>query len=371
MTMRASPDVFVIGGGPAGLAAAIAAAQKGMSVTVADIAEPPIDKACGEGLMPDSLHALSSLGVVLDRFDHASFRGIRFLGENDSVEAKFSRGVGIGIRRTILHDVMVERARDLGIRLLWRARVRGVEKDAVHVNGEYVRCRWIVGADGQNSRVRAWAGLANGRNYERRVGLRQHFRIQPWSDFVEIYWGESGQAYVTPIASNEICVALISRRRFPSFDEGLAPFPALRSRLHHGFASSDAKGAVTITRRLRSVVRGNLILVGEASGSADAITGEGLAISFRQASALGEALAGDDLSHYCSAHRETARLPHLLGRSMLLMDKYPWLRSHALHAFARRPGLFARLLAVHVGEITPSQFGIGGLLRLGWGLLSA
>lgn len=52
-------DVFVVGGGPAGLAAAIAARLKGFTVAVADGAHPPIDKACGEGLMPDSFGALS------------------------------------------------------------------------------------------------------------------------------------------------------------------------------------------------------------------------------------------------------------------------------------------------------------------------
>jgi len=56
-------DVFVIGGGPAGLAAAIAARRAGFDVVVADRSQPPIDKACGEGLMPDGLSALQRLGV--------------------------------------------------------------------------------------------------------------------------------------------------------------------------------------------------------------------------------------------------------------------------------------------------------------------
>jgi flavin-dependent dehydrogenase len=54
--------VFVIGGGPAGLAAAIAARQRGFAVAVADGLEPPVDKACGEGLMPDTLRVLRELG---------------------------------------------------------------------------------------------------------------------------------------------------------------------------------------------------------------------------------------------------------------------------------------------------------------------
>src|SRR3979490_781323 len=56
--MGEGTSVLVIGGGPAGLAVAIAARMKGFDVTVADGAKPPIDKACGEGLMPGTMAAL-------------------------------------------------------------------------------------------------------------------------------------------------------------------------------------------------------------------------------------------------------------------------------------------------------------------------
>lgn len=364
-------DVFVIGGGPAGLAAAISAAQRGLQVAVADCARPPIDKACGEGLMPDSLETLAQLGITLEGCDTGTFRGIRFLGREGAVEAHFPRGIGLGIRRTVLHNLMIERAAALGVRLLWGAQVSHLNSGRVSVNSESWTCRWIVGADGQNSQLRRWAGLDSGRDYERRIGIRRHFRIRPWSQFVEIYWGESCQAYVTPIAQEELCVAMISRRRFSSFEAALGNFPELQARLRSASPSTPVKGALTVTRRLKSVVRGNVILIGEASGSADAITGEGLAMSFRQASALGRALAANDLSQYASAHRQIAGLPHLLGRSMLLMDKHSWVRRRALRAFSRQPSLFARLLAVHVGELPLRDFGFNGILNMGWGLLTA
>ena len=369
--MNRTLDVIVIGGGPAGLAAAISAARQGMRVAVADCAQPPIDKACGEGLMPDSLQALAELGVSLEGCDTGRFRGIRFIGREAAVEADFPCGAGLGIRRTLLHGLMAERAAALGVRLLWGARVSNVKSGEVEVNEQVLHCRWIVGADGQNSRVRKWAGLTRGRDHERRIGLRQHFQIQPWSEFVEIYWGESRQAYVTPIGSDEICVALISRARFASFDTALAHFPELWARLESAPRSTPVKGALTVTRRLHSVMADSIVLIGEASGSADAITGEGLAISFRQASALGQALAAGDLSLYAAAHQEIAGLPHLLGRSMLLMDRHSWMRDRALRAFSRRPSLFARLLAVHVGALSPKDFGISGILNLGWRLLTA
>src|ERR1700745_3746488 len=116
-------DVFVVGGGPAGLAAAVAARQHGLRVMVADRAQPPIDKACGEGLMPDSLEVLSRLGVSLRECETGSFYGIRFVGPECSAAATFPQGRGLGIRRVLLHELFVKRAQDRGVEMIWGARV--------------------------------------------------------------------------------------------------------------------------------------------------------------------------------------------------------------------------------------------------------
>src|SRR5260370_17912196 len=108
--MRQSTDVFVIGGGPAGLAAAIAARKRGFDVIVADGAEPPIDKACGEGLMPDTIRVLNQLGVQVSALDGFILDGVRFLDGNMSVKAEFSAGQGMGVRRVILHRRLGEHA---------------------------------------------------------------------------------------------------------------------------------------------------------------------------------------------------------------------------------------------------------------------
>ncbi|HLW55543.1 MAG TPA: FAD-dependent monooxygenase [Candidatus Angelobacter sp.] len=377
MSRAFDTDVFVIGGGPAGLAAAIAARQHGLRVMVADHDEPPIDKACGEGLMPDSLEVLAQLGVKLDPQDVGTFRGIKFLGPQDSVAAEFPRGTGLGIRRLRLHQILVDYARALGIEMLWRARVSlnneaDTESESMLVvNSSRVRSRWLVGADGQNSRVRQWAGLLSGRVRARRFALRRHFRVLPWSEYVEIYWGRDCQAYVTPIAKDQLCVALISRRRLRSFEDGLAGFPELAERLRRAEAISGVRGAMSISQRLDQVWRGRVALVGEASGSVDAITGEGLAMAFRQALALAPALAAGDLASYAAAHRSISSLPEFMARSMLLMDSSPLIRRRTLRALSRRPALFARMLAVHVGELPIKSFAAHGLLDLGWQMVVA
>jgi flavin-dependent dehydrogenase len=168
----------------------------------------------------------------------------------------------------------------------------------------------------------------------------------------------------------EVCVALISRPKFSSFSEGLNEFPELAARLHAA-STTRARGALSISRTLKHVCGGNVALIGEASGSVDAITGEGMALAFCQALALAPALAAGDLSSYAAAHANINSLPEFMSRSMLLMDRSRWLRLRSLRALSRQPGLFERMLAVHVGEMRLKDFGASGLLNLGWQMLVA
>lgn len=74
MNLQSTTDVFIVGGGPSGLAAAIAARQKGFDVTLADGAAPPIEKPCGEGMMPETITALRGLGITIGPSDGVTFR---------------------------------------------------------------------------------------------------------------------------------------------------------------------------------------------------------------------------------------------------------------------------------------------------------
>ena len=363
-------DVFVAGGGPAGLAAAIAARQKGLRVVVADCALPPIDKVCGEGLMPDGVAALSKLGVKVGCHQAVRFRGIRFVKGEASVVAAFPNGCGLGIRRTTLHHVLVERAVEAGVSLLWGTTLLGISPDRVRLDGGAIRCRWIIAADGQNSQVRKWAGLDRIRHEQIRFGFRRHYRITPWTDFVEVHWGHKCQVVVTPVGPEEVCFTLISGSARLRLENALPLFPGLAKRLNGAPATTTERGAISVLRSIRVVSRGRVALVGDASGSVDAITGEGLCLAFQQAVFLAEALAHNDLSPYQAAHRRLARLPNWMSRLMLFMDKHEGLQRSAMRALVKEPHLFSRLLATHVGAPTPVAIGISGALRLGWRLLT-
>jgi flavin-dependent dehydrogenase len=367
-------DVLIIGGGPAGLATALALRQRGASVSVADAMKPPIDKACGEGLMPDSLRDLVRLGVHLSPEDGAAFHGIRFINHasaqlRDTATAPFAAGrtpdecSGIGLKRQALHTQLVKQTEAAGVDLRWQSPVQLQAAGKVAVAGESLVYGLLIGADGQSSRVRRWAGLEKGSIVSQRFGFRQHFQVEPWSPFVEVHWSRSGQAYVTPVGPNEVCVATVARDPTCRLARVLEEMPQLREKLRarglppqEQAATDRERGAVTTTRRLANVVLGRIALVGDAAGSADAITGEGMGMAFRQALLLAECAAAGDLARYNSQHPHTLRLPQAMARIMLMMDRSPAFRDRAIRMLAAQPEMFARMLGVHLGEESIAHF---------------
>jgi flavin-dependent dehydrogenase len=363
-------DVFIAGGGPAGLAAAIAARKNGLDVIVADGAQYPIEKACGEGLMPGTVQVLRELGVDIRKEDGHEFRGIRFIDGKRRVHAEFPGAPALGMRRRKLHERMVQAAEKTGTTLLWNTPVTGLENDVVHAGGRTYKARWIIGADGSQSRIAKWSGLASSLPPKRRFATQQHFPIAPWSEHVEIYWAAKSQAYVTPVAQNEICVAMLSRNPGARMDALLAEHPDLAHKLLGVAASSAQRGAVTGTHRLRRVSKGNVLLIGDASGTVDAITGEGLRLAFEQALVAVDAIVSGDLRPYARRHKRIAQRPGRMSALLLLLDRRPTIRERVFRAFADAPDIFEKLLALHVGKSTGFR-AVAASAGLGWKLLSA
>jgi flavin-dependent dehydrogenase len=364
-------DVCIAGGGPASLAAALALRQQGFQVTVVDCAVPPIEKACGEGLMPDSLAALRRLGVELDPSDGYAFKGIRFSDGSSTVSGNFPNGKGLGIRRYQLHDVLVKHAQAAKVNLIWGAKNVRLCKGGISIQGELMPAHFVVGADGLKSAIRNSAGLDAIRSEKRRYGFRRHYRLEPWSDYVELYWGPRGQFYITPVAKNEICAVFISRHPKLRLDSVLEDFPVLGSKLAGVEHGSYEMGSRSIPRSLRRVYKDGLALLGGASGSVDAVTGEGMCLAFKQADALAQALRSGNLKQYAARHKEIGAKPRMMASLMPTMELHSEVQRRALASLAKRPQLFESLLKFHVGETTLAGLFSRHLLGFGINFLPA
>jgi flavin-dependent dehydrogenase len=240
-----------------------------------------------------------------------------------------------------------------------------------------VESQWILGADGERSSIRSWASTAAPRHEQVRFGSRQHFRVAPWrnsfenDNFVEVYWAENCQLVVTPVAPDELGVSVVARDPRMRLGDALRQVPELAQRLAGALPISRLRGARCALRILRRVQRGNVALIGDASGSVDPLTGEGLGLAFKQAAALSEALAADDLRIYQRAHDEISQNSRLMSRLLLAMDAHPSLRRRAFRALAAKPHIFASLLNAHVQAVPQCSLGIAETLRLGWTLIAS
>ncbi len=364
-------DVLILGGGPAGLAAAIALRQKGIECLVVEALEPAIDKGCAEGLMPDALASLRELGLDITEQDGHRFRGIRFNNSAHQVHADFPNGMGIGVRRTKLHGLIADRAREADVSVLWSSRAKLLDNRSALVNGRTISFRYLVGADGQASGIRKWAGLGEVQRESVRFGFRRHYNIAPWSEYVEVHWGPPGQVYLTPVAADSVCVVFITRNPKLAHGDFLAAFPSVAARLQGIPTMSQLRGGISANRKLRRVANRSVALIGDASGSPDAITGEGLAVSFRQAVSLANAIDQGDLELYNRAHKRIGRLPHAMSWLMLTMDRWPQIQGRAIKTLSSHPDYFQQLLSVHVGAESLHRFAMRQGLRIGWSFLEA
>lgn len=331
-------DLLVAGGGPAGLATALYAAQAGLRVTVVERRPGAIDKACGEGLMPHTVRQLEKLGVPL----HGKpFRGISYLDDRRRIEAPFRSGTGLGVRRTALHTALREAVTAAGVPVV-RGDIGTVSQDADAVYCGEFRARYLAAADGLHSPIRRSLGLSRPSRGPRRWGVRRHFHTAPWSDTVEVYWGAGAEAYVTPVADDCVGVAILTSRQ-GSFDHHLAEFPALRDRVRHLGHDRD-RAAGPLQQRVSARSRGRVMLVGDAAGYVDALTGEGLGIAFGGAEILVNCVAADRPGDYDRQWRQMSRRYRMLTAGLLHASQIPPVRAAIVPAAVALPSVFAGIV---------------------------
>ncbi len=395
------PEVVVVGGGPAGLAAAVALGREDIHVLVIERSTWPRDKVCGEGLMPVGVEALHQLGVFdqIDTDHLRPFLGIRWISEDGScAEAEFASGPGYGIRRTALSRALFDAASRIPSVELWPdTRLVNMETRTDEMilgvcrNGrnETIRARLVIGADGRNSKVRKLAGLEGKPAVSmQRWGARQHFEVRPWSNHVEVWWSDGMEAYVTPSGSRQVEVAFLwDKTRFTPKRKGrdlvaglLEQFPALRAKLGRELPSplSPAAGIGPLALGSSSSTAHRVLLIGDALGYVDGITGEGISVALSQVEMLRKSLPPLITSNSLSANglRPVGRRVSALFRetiplikAALLLSRFPSIRRLTIRGLRNSRALFVHLLEANMGRRRLYQLPVAGTFRFLWGIV--
>jgi menaquinone-9 beta-reductase len=367
--MARSFDAVIVGGGPAGLATATALAQSGLSAVVLEKRSMPADKACGEGLLPPAVRALEALGVrsLIEPGHSARIASIRFVQEDGTyAEAALPCVGGLGLRRLTLSQALMTRAQRAGAEVRERCGVLDYRRTdcgiEVTTSDGTFKAAVLVAADGLNSRLRCAEGLDGATNGARRFGMRCHFRVPAWTESVEVHFAPMVEAYVTPVSPHTVGVAFLwDQKRMshrPSFASMLGHFPDLSRRLGEAAVESRVLGAGPLAREALAQLRDRFVLVGDAAGYVDAITGEGLSLAFQCALTLGRILPGaiargvtrEALLEYEREFVRHFRLYRWRTRAMLFIARRVAVRRRVLRAFASHPRFLETILRVAIGR---------------------
>ena len=365
-------DVIIIGGGPAGLFAGIICARNELKTLVLEKKIFPIDKACGEGIMPSGLANFKKLGIIpfLEKYPYHCFKGVRYVSGNGKIaEASFSEGYGWGVQRTKLSSALHECAKTLAhleIQEGVSAEYSLGENPVVCLNDKVFSPNLLIGADGLHSKVRKLANLEAIFPKLKRWGIRQHFKIEPWSAYVEIHWGPGIEAYVTPVSENSVNISILwDARRFKPdqggkrlFDSMLSEFPNLQERIKKSDVLDDSVAAGPLYQKALSAANGKILLIGDASGFFDPITGEGINLAAMQALLLEKYVVlplkektvnlEKALTDYSRACTHIYRPYRIFTSLVLLLRLWPSVTNKVIQFLQAFPTIFQKLLSVNM-----------------------
>lgn len=379
-------DVAIAGGGIAGSTLAILLGRQGFSVELFERGEFPKEKACGEGLMPGGVAVLQRLGLA-EAVGGAPFHGVRFHVSGLVAEGRFPRvphmpATGYGQRRSHLDHVLFQAAAvtpgvnvhtgtPVSAPLVENGRVVGLLVEG-HPEPQPHRASLVVAADGSHSPVRRALAL-DAPTRRRRVGVRTHFRLAPAKEqpaWVDVFAGPGHEIYVTPLPNREFVVAALadSETREGSaardFHRWTLAQPELAARLEGAEQVSKLIGASPLQSRARAGVAPGVVLLGDAAGSTDPITGGGMAQALMTAELLARyissARAADEISNPAWLWKFERERHAMLRNYRAVTQMTLWLAGHrrlaraAVVSLRLWPALFSQLLGI-CGGVSPWQ----------------
>lgn len=299
----------IIGGGPIGLSSAISLREKGHHVHVFEAKTFPVDKVCGEGIMPSGYRTLQNLGIekYLNPNFTRSFSKIKYFDQDLTLSGRLPRHAK-AIRRTELNNALYELAKDKGV--ITHKNHRLVElnwKDGRYQPEFFLTERkkekldydfdYIIACDGVHSTTRRILNLTeSSRIKETRMGARVHVHFEHKIDEVQVYWNNGIEAYLTPSGENLLEIAFLWDESKITLDGNLedslfAFFPELQ-----GYRDcprmSELKKWGPFGKKSKMVSKENVIFLGDARYFLDGITGEGLTLGLKQAVALKRSFPG-------------------------------------------------------------------------------
>jgi menaquinone-9 beta-reductase len=362
--------VLIAGGGVGGASLAILLGRAGVEVELFERSTFPREKPCGEGLMPAGVAALERMGLA-SAIGGVPFHGVRYIFPRFKMEGKFPArngkpAEGRGQRRLHLDGILFAAASGTpGVSAYTGAQVDApiVENGRVTgliVDGNKRRGDLVIAADGLNSPIRKALGLDLPLR-RKRFGLRMHFRVKPGCEqppWVDVFPRRGYELYVTPLPEREVLVAALVESdgldgpASSEFTRWMNAEPELSERLRDAEQISPLAGCSPLGARAKTGAVPGAILLGDAAGFVDPITGSGMAHALATAELLSKYVAQLEIPEeiwmprFESERRATMRDTRIVTNAALWLANHPSVAHGAYQAMRATPALFRHFVSV-------------------------
>ncbi|MCU1284727.1 MAG: dependent oxidoreductase [Acidobacteriales bacterium] len=285
-------DMVVIGGGPAGCAAAITAKRAGRNVLLLERGKLPRQRVCGEFVSSEALRLLRDLldnSQILDRA--VAIPSARIFMDEKIVEAAISPAAN-SIPRFEMDWVLWQAATDLGVDCCQQYIVQRIEGEGpftLHANDQSFAVRSVVNASGRWSNLRnAMSPQVSGPKW---IGIKAHYAESQPAQSVDLYFFQGGYCGVQPVSESEVNVCAMVRSDIASsLEQVIACEPNLLKRSAGWKLASEPVSTSPLIFREPTPTEGNIILAGDAAAFIDPFVGDGISMALHSGSMAAQAL---------------------------------------------------------------------------------
>ena len=396
--MAGGHDVLVIGGGPSGAACAYWLAEAGHDVLVVEKKRYPREKTCGDGLTPRSVRQLHDMGLAAELAGHHRFDGLRSIAFGRTLELAWPDhpdypSYGYVVTRKDLDHLVAERAVKAGATLWQETEAVAPVMDAGLLRGavvkhkdtgltEAVRARYIVVADGANSRFGRALGTSRDRSYPLGMAIRGYYSSprhdEPWIEsHLDIRDKDGnvlpGYGWIFPVGDGRINVGIGLLSTFKQW-KGVNTSHLMASFADYAPASWDIRpetscgpptgGKLPMAFSVAPRVGATHVVIGDAGGAVNPFNGEGICYAYETgrmaADAVGVALdTGDGLALQDYKRRVTAEyeLYYKVARAFVHIIGNPQLMRALVGTGMRSRTLMEWVLRIMANLLRPDELG--------------
>jgi geranylgeranyl reductase family protein len=403
-------SVLVVGGGPAGSAAAYWLARDGHEVTLVEKKEYPRDKTCGDGLTPRAIRQLMDMEFDFDVPEFHTITGLRsYAGDDLMIElpwpehSRFPNWGGV-IRRRDLDGQVATLAEKQGVRVLEKTEATPHLEDGLLVGAdlthdgvtERVTPAITVIADGSMNRFGRDLGSARRRDYPMGMAARGYYSSPRSEDpYLESQLDlrdssgatMPGYGWVFPLGDGTVNVGvglLSTFKRWKTVNtthmmrDYVAIAPDYWGLTEESKLTNPTGGKLTMSFSKGPIVGGNWLAIGDAAGAINPWNGEGISYAYETgriaATHVGEAIGADDtglLQRYPQHLQDEYGLYYKMARIFVKLIGYPSVMRTLAHTGLRNASLMEWTLKVmanlldeddkHMGERTYDA--LAGIVR--------